>query len=186
MINDKDSLLRNKVEALAKTEQYETAKVSSEGYGSFIPAIETVDSLRAKAKSFREEADLLSSVEAIPLYIESIICYLKWLAKLDKQDPKEYILSIRYVLKLAEYTASKSQNHKLENNVNALNWLIFNLKIFKISNEYELLSKAVDENVYAYMLGMFGDFKKFYDSESEKKIEIVSIKKLAESFKKRL
>lgn len=185
-----DSNLTRKIERLSASREYENPRVSPEGYGSFVPSRDashdSSESLRARAKLLKSEADAMNSRDAVPIYLESLFCYLQVQAQIGKHDMKACLNMVKFIIKFAEHIHSQAKKHDCEKTAEALEWALFNLKLFKLVKDVDFLPKNIDTGLYCYVVDVIKGLGVYYDAKSPDSIEIVPIEKLESGIKRRI
>lgn len=176
-----------KIAELSSKVDYEHPRVSPEGYGTFIRSESGPGQpLHNRMKLLRQKAETLKSTDSIPLYIEAIFYQLKAHLQQDKSIVSEYMGSLRQLIKATDHALTQAKDCKCDKAANALGWLLFNLKMFKLLKESELFGRHADQANYVYIIEVLKVLNTYYDSSSADGIELVSIEDLEEGVKKRL
>ncbi|KAM0681572.1 hypothetical protein GINT2_000085 [Glugoides intestinalis] len=184
---DKKTLTKKIVDVISTKKNYEDPKVTSEGYGSLIDLKEASD-MAERAAALKEQAELLGTAEAIPLYFDSLYCYFRILAKESKcKNIREQCLdTMKHLVKFINKVIYLAKNFKCEKEVKALEWALFNLKIIKMFKEWNLLPRNAENNAYLYILDTLRTLEGYYDLNSSEQIVIVEFDRIEDEIKRRL
>ncbi|ELA42933.1 uncharacterized protein VICG_00248 [Vittaforma corneae ATCC 50505] len=190
MENKHDGNLSKKIEKLRASKEYASPVVSPEGYGSFISARDSfhgpLEPLHVQAKLLKSEADAANSKDSVQLYLESLFCYLRIQAQMSKSDMKVYLNMLKFVIKFTEHIHSQAGKYNCSQVAKALEWALFNLKLFKLIKDADFLPKNIDAGLYRYVIDVIKGLDVYYDSKSPESIEIVPIERIEEGIKKRM
>lgn len=187
MSEEEDKSLSKKiVKTLCSKKDYQTPKVSPEGYGSFINSKhEEIDPSRAEF--LKNQADAIDNKSAIPIYLDSLYCYFKSTTTVLKtEDMRQYLINLRFLTKYIDHIIQQAKKFKCEREVAILEWASFNLKLIKLMSESNLLSKTVDATTYFYLLDMLKTLENYWNSKSANPTTIVRIEDMEEEMKRRL
>jgi hypothetical protein len=184
---DKKALTKKIIDVISTKKNYGEAKVTSEGYGSFIDS-KDVEDMAGRAAALKEEAELLGNIDAIPLYIEALYCYFRILARESKcKNLRGQCLdTMKHLVKFIGKVIYLAKTLKCEKEVKALEWALFNLKIIKLIKEWNLLPRTAENNTYLYILDTLRTLEAYYDLNSSEQIVIIEFDKIEDEIKRRL
>lgn len=186
MKNKDEEPLTNKIGILANSKDYKSPRISSEGYGTFVPIRNTYESMMAQAKALKEDADRLNNKDSVPKLVESFFLYLRAHCMSNKTNLRAYLCMKKFIMKLLEHIIVLARRFDLLDYLPALEWGLFNIKLVRLFKETELLSKSPDLNSYSYVLEVLKGLNAFYDQNNTSPIEVVRVEEIEDGMKKRL
>lgn len=186
MKDEDEKSLARKIGVLANSRDYENPRISSEGYGTFMPSTDIQESVLAQAKMLKDDADRLSGKESVSKLMDSLFLYLRIHSMSNKTNLKAYLNMKKFIVKLLEHTIAQARRFDLVDHLPALEWGLFNTKLVRLFKETELLLKSPDLNSYSYVLDVLKELNVFYDRNNSNAIEIVRVEEIEEGIKKRL
>lgn len=184
-MKDRKSLSR-KIGTLVSNKSYENPVITSEGYGTFMPANDSQESTLAQAKALKDDADRLDNKDSVLKLMESFFLYLRAHSMSSTTDLKAYLNMKKFMVRLLEHIAAQAKRFDLPEYLPALEWGLFNIRLIRLFKETELLARNPDLSSYTYVLDMLRRLNVFYGQNSSNPIEVVEIKELENGIKKRL
>lgn len=180
-----DSILK-RISKMNESGDFDNFKISPEGYGTFFRQDPTKYPLLVKAMNLKEKAERINNKEAISLYFEAILLFLRANEDLYSNDIQSYLNLVKFTIKLLDHTINfvRSINEKIY--LSSLEYALFNLKFFKTIKDSRFINDYKDSFAFKHTI----DNLKFLDhhlyNHFKGSVEIVKPAELELGIRKRL